>query len=181
LVPLVEWRPGDPPVSAGDAVLRDDGRVLGPLVCWEAIFPEAARHARLAGAALLVNVSNDAWFGASGGLGRAGREQHAAHLVMRAIENRMGAVRSANGGVSYVVDPSGRMDARLEPGPEVRVTKGVVRSTTMVTFYTRTGDLAGLGSVLLSVGLLVLSLGVVRSSNDLFRDAHEDVGPEAQV
>lgn len=156
LVPLVEWRPGDPGgASFGDAVLRDGGRVLGPLVCWEAIFPEAARDARRAGADLLVNVSNDAWFGASGGLGRAGREQHAAHLVMRAIEHRMGAVRSANGGASYVVDPSGRVSARLEPGPETRFTTEVVRSTSIVTLYTRTGDLAGLGSVLLLMGFLV--------------------------
>lgn len=157
LVPLVEWRPGDgDPSPFGDAVLRDRERVLGPLVCWEAIFPEAARDARLAGADLLVNVSNDAWFGASGGLGRTGREQHAAHLVMRAIEHRVGAVRSANGGASFVVGPSGRVGARLEPGLETRVATQVVRSASIVTLYTRTGDLAGLGSVLLLVGLLVL-------------------------
>ncbi len=162
LVPLVEWWPSDASAAGGSTAvapvvaLRDGGRVLGPLVCWEAIFPEAARDARLAGADLLVNVSNDAWFGASGGLGRAGREQHAAHLVMRAIEHRVGAVRSANGGASYVVDPSGRVSARLSPGPETRVATGVVRSGSIVTLYTRTGDLVGLGSTLLLVGLVVL-------------------------
>jgi apolipoprotein N-acyltransferase len=160
LVPLVEWRPGDrgrPDRSGRDRdgalVLRDGERVLGPLVCWEAIFPEAARDARLAGADILVNVSNDAWFGESGGLGRAGREQHAAHLVMRAVEHRMGAVRSGNGGASYVVAPSGRVDARREAEEETRVTTDVVRSTSIVTLYTRTGDLVGLGSVLLLLGL----------------------------
>lgn len=162
LVPLVEWWPGAPSApgaSTGVAppvVLSDGGRMLGPLVCWEAIFPEAARDARLAGADLFVNVSNDAWFGASGGFGRAGREQHAAHLVMRAIEHRVGAVRSANGGASFVVDPRGRVSARLLPGPETRVATAVVRSTSTVTLYTRTGDLVGLGSTLLLVGLVVL-------------------------
>ena len=149
LVPLVEWRPGD--VATGPAGPRVLGDVYGPLVCWEAVFPEQARQARLAGADMLVNLSNDAWFSASGGWGRAGAHQHAAHLVLRAVEHRVGAVRSANGGPSYIVDPVGRV--RGFPAAGVGPVVGVagVQSVRGSTLFTRTGDLSGPASALAAV------------------------------
>jgi apolipoprotein N-acyltransferase len=79
---------------------------LGPLVCYESAFGGLAREHVRAGAEFLVNVTNDAWFG-EGVLGAGARVQHEAHLVLRAIENRIPVVRSANGGVSMMVGPRG--------------------------------------------------------------------------
>src|SRR5207245_6509472 len=72
------------------------------LSCYEAIFAGLARDYRRGGADFLVNITNDAWYGRT-----AGPYQHASHLVMRAIETRMGVARAANSGISETVDPLG--------------------------------------------------------------------------
>lgn len=157
LVPMVEWRPGDVAMGPeGPGVL---GGAYGALICWEAVFPSEARRARRAGAELFVNVSNDAWFSASGAWGRAGAHQHAAHLVLRAVEHRVGAVRSANGGPSFVVAPTGRI-LLVGSGAGPNVTVAEVRSATGLTTYARTGDLAGAGSVV--VAALLVWVGRLR-------------------
>ena len=78
------------------------GWQLAPLVCFEAIYPEYSRAAVLAGAHVLLNLSNDAWF--SGG---AGPEQHFSMSMARSVEMRRAMVRVANGGVSGAVGPDG--------------------------------------------------------------------------
>jgi apolipoprotein N-acyltransferase len=78
------------------------GRV-GVLICYESIFPQQSRRYRRAGADLIVNLTNDAWFGRS-----LAPYQHEAHLRLRAIENRVGLVRAANTGISEYIDPLGR-------------------------------------------------------------------------
>jgi apolipoprotein N-acyltransferase len=78
------------------------GRV-GVLICYESIFPQQARRFRRAGADMLVNITNDAWFGRG-----LAPYQHEAHLRLRAIETRAGIVRAANTGISEYIDPLGR-------------------------------------------------------------------------
>jgi apolipoprotein N-acyltransferase len=80
-----------------------DARV-GCLICFESAFPEVARAAVRDGATLLANITNDFWFGAT-----AGPIQHAEMAILRAVENRVPIVRCANTGVSYAVDPWGRV------------------------------------------------------------------------
>ena len=172
LVPWVEWRPGD--IATGPEGPGVLGGAYGTLICWEAVFPGQARQARLAGAELFVNVSNDAWFSASGVWGRAGAHQHAAHLVLRAVEHRVGAVRSANGGPSLVVAPTGRI-LSLDSGVGPTVTVAEVRSATGLTPYARTGDLAGAGSVV-GVALLVWASRLRRRVN---RDGTTRETPQA--
>jgi apolipoprotein N-acyltransferase len=75
---------------------------LGPVICYESIFPELARQQRLRGARLLINPTNDAWFGRT-----TAPYQHMAHLAFRAVENRMASARSANTGVSGFILPTG--------------------------------------------------------------------------
>jgi apolipoprotein N-acyltransferase len=85
------------PLSCQDAA-------IGVLICFESIFPELARERTSSGANLLVNITNDAWFGRS-----SAPWQHLSMSVLRAVENRRSLARSANTGVSAVVDPLGRI------------------------------------------------------------------------
>ena len=77
---------------------------LGVLVCYEVIFPELAREYVRQGSDLLVNITNDAWFGES-----SAPWQHLAMARFRAVENRVWLARAANTGVSALIAPSGRV------------------------------------------------------------------------
>ena len=156
IVPGSGWPVGSP---APDADVR-----FGVLICYEAAFSAAARAYRARNADFLVNVSNDAWYGLDAPLARTtGLWQHPAHLVMRAVETRTGAVRSANGGISMLVDPSGRI---RQAGPLGRRTllMGTVRTTDVRTLYVRLGDLCGRGAAAATALLLLTPLaGFVRT------------------
>jgi apolipoprotein N-acyltransferase len=107
---------------------------LAAIICYEAAFPSLVREFTSAGAELIVNLSNDGYFGTS-----AAREQHLGLVRMRAIENRRWIIRATNDGISAVVDPGGRIVERLEQYRETSavVHYGFVKET---TFYARYGD-----------------------------------------
>jgi len=86
--------------------LSCEGAAIGVLICFESIFPELARDWTAGGANLLVNITNDAWFGRS-----SAPWQLLSMSVFRAVENRRSLARSANTGVSAIVDPLGRITA----------------------------------------------------------------------
>lgn len=126
---------------------------IGTLICYESIFAPLSRTYRREGAAFLVNMTNDSWYGREEIWARTSALwQHPAHLVMRAIENRVGVARAANTGISMFVDPVGRtyQQTRLFV-PDVR--SAIVYTTGVTTVFTRLGDwlaeLAVAGSVLL--------------------------------
>lgn len=77
---------------------------IGVLICFESIFPELARKQVRNGANLLVNITNDAWFGRS-----SAPFQHMSMAVFRAVENRVGLARAANTGISMFVQPTGEI------------------------------------------------------------------------
>lgn len=121
---------------------------FGALICFESAFESLARGYRQGGAEFLLNITNDAWFGRT-----VGPYQHAAHLVMRAIENRVGIARAANSGVSEFVDPLGREHQRTALNGRTFETREVLTAEG-VTLYTRLGDWVGTLS-LLATALLV--------------------------
>ncbi len=146
-------------VGTGWPLARVDEAAFGVLVCYESTYPEASRHFRLEGGDVLVNVTNDAWYGREPWYSRTtALWQHPAHMVMRAIENRMGVARAANTGISLFVDPVGRVHNTTGLF-EADVRAEMVYTTDVVTFYTRFGDLAGNGS---AVAALVLVLAASR-------------------
>ena len=122
--------------SPGDIhPLPVNGPQLGVLVCYEVIFPELARQYVTMGSDLLVNITNDAWFGDS-----SAPWQHLAMARFRAVENRVWLVRAANTGVTAFITPSGAIlqQTRLfEPGFLV----ATVGLGARFGFYTRMGDL----------------------------------------
>jgi apolipoprotein N-acyltransferase len=114
-VPLRRYLPFLEPlvVSVGDfsSGTEKGPLVLGPmrlgiLICYESIFPEIAQEAVLRGANLLVNLTNDAWYGRS-----SAPYQSWAMAVFRAVENKRSLVRAANTGISGFVDPLGHVVA----------------------------------------------------------------------
>ena len=107
-----------------------------------------ARDYRRNGADFLVNITNDAWFE-----GTSTPYQHASHLVMRAIENRVGIARAANSGITGYVDPLGREYGRIRTGV-AGVVSDTVRASDTLSLYTRLGDWVG-HTVLLLTALLL--------------------------
>ena len=81
--------------------------------------------------------------------------QHPAHLVMRAIEQRVGVARAANTGFSLFVDPIGRVYGQTELLQEV-VRSETIYTSDVLTVYTRTGDVAGWTALLVTLGLLLI-------------------------
>ncbi len=86
------------------------GAGLGAFICYEAVFPHFVRRFAAGGAEVLVNISNDGYFGHS-----AAREQHLNMVRMRAAENRRWILRSTNDGITATIDPAGRIIDRLAP------------------------------------------------------------------
>jgi apolipoprotein N-acyltransferase len=111
-----------------------NGAEIGVLVCYEAIFPELAREWVRQGSDLLVNITNDAWFGRS-----SAPYQHLAMTRFRAIENRIWIARAANTGISAFIAPSGRITAQ-SPIFETLYLQGEVGMGARPTLYTRFGD-----------------------------------------
>jgi len=130
---------------------------FGVLICYESAFEDLPRLYRREGADFLVNITNDAWFGRT-----AAPYQHAAHLVMRAIETRMGVARAANTGISEFVDPLGRTWERT-PLDVAGVEADTVYTTEGRTLYVRMGDWVGL-LALVGTGALVAA-ALLRKNN----------------
>ncbi len=111
-----------------------DGLRFSVMICYEVIFPGEVRDFVRGGAAFLVNITNDAWFGRSGA-----PYQHLAMAAMRAVENGTYMVRAANTGVTAVIAPTGDILAQSEIFTEA-VLLGTVRLRQRETVYTRYGD-----------------------------------------
>lgn len=116
---------------------------LGPLICYEDIFPALARENVIAGAEVLVVLTNNGWFGEAGAA-----YQHATHSVLRAVENRRPVVRVGNAGWSGWIDEFGNIRANLRDehgtvyfrGAEsVNLTRDL-RWMSRTSYYTNHGD-----------------------------------------
>jgi apolipoprotein N-acyltransferase len=168
LVPFGEYVPLGPVITLGGRVTAKlvqqvadftpgteattaevDGHRVGAFICYEAIFPDLVRRFSANQAELLVNITNDAWYGRT-----SAPHQHLAMAAFRAVENGKYLVRAANTGTSAVVDPKGRV---LERTPLFEPTV-IVRDVPFVaekTFYARFGDVFG-GAAFLAALLLTV-------------------------
>lgn len=140
-----EFTPGKSPL-----VLQAGPARAGVLICFESIFAEPSRSEVHSGADLLVNITNDEWFGA-----RHAPWQHASMAVFRSVENRVGMVRCANTGISFVVDPDGRIRAST-PAFQTRLVVERVQLKASDSAFTRVGN--RFASIMLW-GLILGSMG----------------------
>lgn len=124
-----DFRPGN-----AYTVLPVGENRLSVFICYEAIFPELVQEFADRGAQLLVNISNDGWFGRS-----SAAAQHLNMARMRAVESRRFLVRATNTGITTVVDPRGRLLGRL-PSHERGVLTAGFRYRTAPSFYVQFGD-----------------------------------------
>jgi apolipoprotein N-acyltransferase len=115
------------------------------LICYESVFPELVRRIAVKDAVLLVNITNDAWFGTTAAPG-----QNLAMASVRAAEVRRFMVRAANTGISAIIDPYGRIVSRT-PLMKSAMLQGTVRSHTEITPYAACGDLFAWGCVILTL------------------------------
>ena len=130
---------------------------LAPLICYEVIYPSLVRRAVRSGARILVNVTNDAWYGRT-----SGPHQFLAIAAMRSAEHGLPMIRAANTGVSAIVDPSGRVLRHTALFEEHALVGEVPPPRSGVTLYTRFGDwVVWLCWALLGV-LTIATLGGVR-------------------
>ena len=139
---------GDFSVGTGYYPLSLDDRKVGVLICYEAILPFAARMYKKAGAGLLVNITNDAWFGAT-----SAPYQHLSMAVFRAMETKMFLVRAANTGISGIVNPKGEIVSQSRIF-ESTVVKGNAKFAYIETIYARFGDIL----VFICFGFILLSI-----------------------
>jgi apolipoprotein N-acyltransferase len=162
-VPLKRYFPflGKMVEAVGDFDSGKKGQVLlwgreriGVLICFEAIFPELARSMVQNGVQLLINITNDAWFGRS-----SAPYQHLSMVVFRAVENHLAVARAANTGISAFVDPVGRL---LDQTPlfEEAVRIRALPVMNHRSFYARHGNVFAIGCILMS---LLIWIGAFRS------------------
>jgi apolipoprotein N-acyltransferase len=147
--------------SAGRDIAIFDlaGTRFGVLICYEDTIPRLVRRFRLEGAQFLVNISNDGWFEGSMEL-----DAHLAICVFRAVENRVGIVRSVNTGVSGFISPTGKIEGVVSRHGRRKNVEGVLTQNVKLdrreTFYTHYGDWLGRVCMLVMGCLLILCIAV---------------------
>jgi apolipoprotein N-acyltransferase len=107
---------------------------IGIFICYEDIFPQLVRRIALAGAQVLVNISNDAWYGDS-----PAAFQHVEMARLRAIENRRYLLRATNDGITALIDPYGRVEKQIARH-QTTVLPAYFSYCRGRTFYTAHGD-----------------------------------------
>ncbi len=169
-VPLKKWFPffGKIVSHVGDFKEGKKGHTinwrnykLGVQICYEIIFPSLSRKMVENNASLLLNITNDAWYGMS-----SAPYQHFSMAVFRAVENRRSLVRSANTGISGFVDPVGRIIAST-PLFEEKIMTRLVPVILEKSIYTHSNDFFAL--VCLIAALLVMFFSGI--SRLKFKDA----------
>jgi apolipoprotein N-acyltransferase len=139
--------------GASRAPLEAGGGQLGMFICYESIFPDEVRQGPLRGAQVLVNISNDGWYGDSGAW-----KQHLQQTQMRAIENGRWLLAGTNTGMTASIDPYGRIVAAT-PRKVRTALAAPYALISGTTFYTRHGDWFAYLCAIISAGALLARFG----------------------
>lgn len=135
--------------NAETAPLQRDTLRITPTICYESIYPSFVRHFVEHGANMLAVITNDGWYGRS-----SGPYQHKQFAVLRAIEDRRWVVRSANTGISAVIDDRGRTVKSLP----LFVSGSITMRVPLIerkTLYVQWGDYIAIPAMLYSIVVLL--------------------------
>ncbi len=144
--------------GSSTAIMEIGGGKIGNVICFESIYPKLTRQSTLDGAELLVEVTNDSWLKDSPAM-----SQHLAHGVFRSIENGRYLVRSANSGISAVIDSRGNVLKTLDPNVQGVISDTVYFSNEQ-TLYTLIGDiLFPLCCAMVLVWILILYIRKIKT------------------
>ena len=143
---------GDFSRGTSRAPLDAGGVKLGTFICYESVFPDEVRQSAAHGGQVLVNISNDGWYGDSGAWA-----QHLQQARMRAVENSRWILRDTNTGLTASIDPYGRVVASV-PRKLRTVLLAPYGLTSVTTFYTRHGDWFAYLCAIISAGALLTRL-----------------------
>ncbi|HZP63338.1 MAG TPA: apolipoprotein N-acyltransferase [Terriglobales bacterium] len=139
--------------------LAADGTKLGVFICYESIFPDEVRRFAEHGAQVLVNLSNDGWYGDSGAYA-----QHLKQARMRAVENDRWLLRDTNTGVTASIDPYGRVVASVPRKIRTSLQAPYALSSA-TTFYSRHGDWFAYACAIITAGALITRFAVRERRN----------------
>ena len=133
-------------------VFKTGGHIYGVFICYESIFADEIRQLTQQGAEVLINISNDGWYGDT-----SAPWQHLNMVRMRAIENHRWILRSTNTGVTAAINPYGRVTAAAprHQRTSIRVHFGYEHD---LTFYAAHGDLFAYACAFVTALCLVFSL-----------------------
>jgi apolipoprotein N-acyltransferase len=148
-----DFRPGTQPV------IYTIGKIIrgAPFICFDIIYPSLVRSRASMGTNLLIQITNDGWFGRS-----SGPFQHALYAQQRCIENGISLARCANTGISMFVDQYGRIISRTKLG-ERRVLEGEVSLRRVPTLYSKIGDWpVAVSGIIIALQLISLVVGLFR-------------------
>ncbi len=143
---------GDFSRGTSRAPLDAGGSRLGTFICYESIFPDDIRQFANNGADVLVNISNDGWYGDSGAYA-----QHLKQSRMRAVENQRWLLLDTNTGLTASIDPNGRIVTSAPRKLRTALQVPYALSST-VTFYSRHGDWFAYGCAIISAAALLIRL-----------------------
>ena len=131
-------------------VFETRGLKFSCLICFESIFPELSREFVRQGANLLLNITNDGWFGKI-----SGPQQHNDMAILRTVENGAPLARCSNTGISMVVDQYGRVLAETKLFEQAYIASPISIAK-MNTIYQKSGDILPIISLIIITVLLVI-------------------------
>ena len=136
------------------AVAGPDGTPhrYGVFICYESVFGDEVRHFAANGAEVLVNISDDGWYGDT-----SAPWQHLNMARMRAIENRRWLLRDTNNGVTAAIDPYGRVRQSI-PRHQADALPARYGFRSDITFYSAHGDVFAWACAILSTGVVMWSV-----------------------
>lgn len=127
------------------------GQKIGPVICFESVFGRHVRQLVENGAQYIAVLTNDGWW-----KGASGVWQHFGYSRIRAIETRRSVVRSANTGISGIIDQRGNIQVQTDKNTSMALSSGL-HINNALTFYVRYGDYLGWISLLLAVLVVIYS------------------------
>lgn len=123
-----------------------------PIICYESVYGEFVTGYVQNGANFLAIITNDAWWGET-----QGHKQHLNYARLRAIETRRSIVRSANTGISAIIDQKGGITSSLAYNKK-GVLKGTLITNDRLTFYTKYGDYIARIAIFISISILFITI-----------------------